>query len=70
MSYQANFASRHTRDHHVDFLFARRDIEKYNKMLRYFLFSSYHNTKLQVRDKIIAYTLSWNFKSCYEVNPK
>ena len=46
MSYQANFASHHTRNRHVGFLLAWHGIEKYNKMFPYFLFSSYYNTKL------------------------
>ena len=45
-SYQANFASHPTRDRHVGFLLAWRGIGKHDKMSRYFLFSSYHNTKL------------------------
>ena len=52
--YQANFTSYHTRDRHVGFLFARDGIGKYNKMSHNFLFSSYHNTKLQLRDKNIS----------------
>ena len=36
-SYQANFASDHTRDRYVGFLFTRSCIGKYNKMSRYFL---------------------------------
>ena len=50
ISYQSKFASHHTRDCHVDFLFTRSSIGEYNKMSRYFLFSSYHNTKLQLND--------------------
>ena len=45
-SYQANFASHHSRDRHVGFLLAWNGKGKHNKMSRYFLFSSYHNTKL------------------------
>ena len=52
-SYQANFASHHTCDRHVGFLFTRSSIEKYNKMC-YFLVSSYHNTKLQLSEKNIS----------------
>ena len=52
-SYQSNFASHHVRDRHVGFLFARSGIGKYKKISRYFLFSSYHNTKLQLSDKNI-----------------
>ena len=44
-SYLANFASHHTHDRHVGFLLARQGKGKRNKMSRYFLFSSYHNTK-------------------------
>ena len=36
-SYQANFASHHTRDRHVGFLFARTVLENTNNMFRYFL---------------------------------
>ena len=52
-SYQANFASRHTRHRHVGFLFTCERIGKSNKMFHYFLFSSYHITKLQPSDKNI-----------------
>ena len=54
MSYQANFASHHTSDHHLGFLSARNGIGKCNKMAHYFLFSSYNNTKLQLSDKNIS----------------
>ena len=57
-SYQANFASHHTRNRHVGFLFAGDGIGKHNKMFRYFLFSSYHITKLQLSDKNIS-THNW-----------
>ena len=67
MSYRANFASHHTRDSHVGFLCTRSGIGKYNKMSRYFLFSSYHNTKLQLSDKN---TLGGNFNSFCEINQK
>ena len=53
-SYQANFASHHTRDCHDGFLFTRSGIGKCNKMSRYFLFNSYHNTKLQLSDEKIS----------------
>ena len=70
-SYQANFASPPTRDRHVGFLSPQSGTEKYNQMSQNFLFSSYHYTKLQPSDKnILAHTFGWNFKSCYEVNPK
>ena len=46
-SYQANFASNNTRDGQVCFLFARARVGNINKMSRYFLLSSHHNTKLQ-----------------------
>ena len=36
------------------FLLTWSGIGKYNKMSRYFLFSSYHNTKLQLSDKNIS----------------
>ena len=45
-SYQANFPSHHPRDRHVGFLLGWNGLGKHNKMSRYFLFSSYHNTKL------------------------
>ena len=45
-SYQANFASHHTRDRHVGFLFTWSAIGKYYKMSQNFLFSSYHKIKL------------------------
>ena len=35
--YQANFASHHTRNRHVDFHLAWSSIGKYNKMFLYFL---------------------------------
>ena len=53
-SYQANFASHHTRDRHVGFLSPQTGIGKYNKMSQNFLFISYHNTKLQPSDKDIS----------------
>ena len=57
-SYQANFASHHTRDRHVGFLFTFEGIGKSNKMYHYLLFSSYRITKLQPSDKNInTYTL-------------
>ena len=56
-SYQVNFASHHTRDRHVGFLFTQSSIGKYNKISHYCLFRSYHNTKLQLSDKNIAHTL-------------
>ena len=45
------FTCHHTPDRHVGFLFTQSGIGKYNKMTRYFLFSSYHNTKLQLSNK-------------------
>ena len=56
-SYQANFVSRHTHDCHVGFLSPQAGVEIYNKMSENFLFSSYHNTKLQPSEKILAHTL-------------
>ena len=53
-SYQANFASHHTRDRHVGFLTPQAGMGKYNKMSQNFLFSSYHNTKLQPSDENIS----------------
>ena len=46
---QADFASHHTRDRHVGFLLVRAGIGKHNKMSQNFVFSSYHNTKLQLQ---------------------
>ena len=54
-SYQADFASHRTFDRHVGFLSAWRGIiRKHKKMPQNFLFSSYHNTKLQLSDKNIS----------------
>ena len=47
-----------THDHHVGFLFPQSGIGKHNKMSRNFWSSSYHNTKLQMRDKNIN-THTW-----------
>ena len=46
-SYQANFASHHTRNQHVGFLFARPGIGKHNKMFHNFSYRSDQNTTLQ-----------------------
>ena len=54
MSYQANFASHCACDRHVGFLFTQKGIEKSSKMIRNFLFSSYHIIKLQLSDKNIS----------------
>ena len=51
---QDNFASHHTCDHHVGFLFALPSIKKHNKMSHNCLFSSHHNTKSQLSDKVIS----------------
>ena len=51
---KSNFACHHTRDRHVGFLFTWSSIGKYNKMSRYFLFSSFQNIKLQLNDKNIS----------------
>ena len=71
-SYQANFASHHTRNRHVGFFFTWSDIGKYNKMSRYFLFSSVHTIIPNYNwvTRILANTLSWNFYSFYEVSKK
>ena len=53
-SFQANFASHHTRDRHVGFLSPQSDIGKHNKMSQNFLFSSFHNTKVQLSNKNIS----------------
>ena len=68
-SYQANFASHHTRDRHVGFLLALHGIGKHNKMSRYFLLSSYHISKLYRYGKNIR-THTGNFISFCEVNQK
>ena len=52
-SYQANFASHHTRNRHFGFLFKCKGIGKSNKMYHYFSFSSYHITRLQPSNKNI-----------------
>ena len=44
-SYQADFTSHHTRDHHVGILLTRSSIGNYNKMSPYFLLSPYRNYK-------------------------
>ena len=54
MSHQANVASHHPREPHAGFLSARSGIGKYNKMSRYFLLSSCHNTKFNLRAKSIT----------------
>ena len=51
---RANFASHHTRDCYVGFLFAWDGIWKSNKMFHNFLFSSCHIIKLQPRDRNIS----------------
>ena len=53
-SYQANFASHHTRDRHVCFLSAQDGIGKKQQKFHYFLFSSYHITELQLSDRNIT----------------
>ena len=60
----------HVCDRHVRFLITWNGIGKYNKMFRYFLFSSYHNTKLQLSDKNISTHARVILKICYELNPK
>ena len=70
-SYQANFASHHTRNRHVGFLLAWYGIEKHSKMSQNFLFTSNYNTKLEQGDKNIrTHTLGGNFISLCEVNQK
>ena len=61
-SYQANFASHRTHDHHVGFLFTCKGIGKSNKMFPNFLFSSYHITKLQLSDKYIKTHIRMKFQ--------
>ena len=58
MSYESNSASHNIRDLHVGFLSLQFDIEKHNKMSQNFSFSSYRNTKIQLRDKNIS-THTW-----------
>ena len=48
------FTSHYTRDRHVGCLFTWSGIGKYHKMCHYFLFSSYHNNKLQLKNKNIS----------------
>ena len=50
-SYQADFASHRTFDRYVGFFSVWRGIQKHKKMPQNFLFSSYHDTKLQPSDK-------------------
>ena len=54
MSYQANVVSHHPRNRHAGFFSARSGIGKYNKISGYFLLSSCHNTKFNLRDKNIT----------------
>ena len=54
ISYQAKFASHHTHNPHVGFLFPQSGIGKHNEIGQNFSFSSYHNTKLQLCDKNIS----------------
>ena len=61
-SYQANFASHHTRDRHVGFPFACEGIGKSNKIFHNFLFSSYHITKLEPRGKNIITHTWWKLQ--------
>ena len=51
------FASHHTCDHLVGFLLPQTGMGKYNKIPQNFLFSSYHNARLQPSYKILAHTL-------------
>ena len=53
-SCQANFASHHTHNRHVGFLFMCEGIGKSNKMFHNFSFSSFHITKSQPNDKNIS----------------
>ena len=49
--YQANFASHHTHDCHVAFPLPTGQYWEKKKIFHWFLFSSYHITKLQLSDK-------------------
>ena len=60
--YQPNFASHHTHDRHVGFLFTFDGIGKGNKMFHYFLFISCHIIKLQPSDKNISTHTRMNFQ--------
>ena len=64
-SYRANFASHHTRDHHVGFLFTCEECEGVGKSTKChnFLFSSFHITKLQASDKNISTHTPMNFQT-------
>ena len=70
-SYQANFASHHTRNRQVGFLLAWHGIGKCSKMFRYFLFNTtIPNYRPNSVTRILAHTLSGNFESFCEVNQK
>ena len=72
MSYQANFASHHTRDCHVGFLCTRRYLlVNMTKCPITFLFSLYRNIKLQLSDNNIGLCAHcWNYRSFNEVNQR
>ena len=69
-SYQANFASHRTFDRHVGFLRPWRGIGKHKKMSETFYLAHTTIPNYNGVTRILAHTLMWNFKSCYEVNPK
>ena len=71
-SYQANFATHHSCDRHVGFLFQRSGIGKHKRMCYKFIFlsSSYHNIIPTYNWVTRIYTFDWNFKSFYKVNQK
>ena len=69
-SLQAIFASHHTRDRHVGFIFTWSGIGKYNKTSWNFLFDSYHGPNYKWVTRISAYTLGWNFNSFRKVYQK
>ena len=62
MACQANFASHHTHDRQVGFLFPQSGIGKLNKMSKNFSFSLYHNTKLQLSNNNISTYTQCKFK--------
>ena len=68
-SYQANFASHHTKDRHVGFLLAWHGIGKHNKASHFYLV--YTTTPTYNRMTIIlAYTIGEKIKLFCKVNPK
>ena len=69
-SYQANFASHHTRNRHVSFRFTRAVLENTTKcsVTFYLVHTTIPNYNSMTR--ILAHTLDGNFESSCEVNQK